>query len=148
MTRDNDGNTPLHIVCQYDSLLIVQYLISEVGCDLSCENKYNNTPLHYACIYDHPQIAHFLLTTGKANPLTKDNEGKSPLDYASTHGYDLLKLFQSCTQCERDFPVHTYTKLILTGYSGAGKTTISQLILLLASKPASSLGYHQVVLLM
>ena len=31
--------------------------------------------------------------------------------------------------------MHTYTKLILTGYSGAGKTTISQLILLLASKP-------------
>ena len=31
--------------------------------------------------------------------------------------------------------MHTYTKLVLTGYSGAGKTTISQLILLLASKP-------------
>ena len=30
--------------------------------------------------------------------------------------------------------MHTYTKLILTGYSGAGKTTISQLILLLANK--------------
>ena len=44
--------------------------------------------------------------------------------------------FQSFSQCKRDFPVHTYTKLILTGYSGAGKTTISQLILLLAkTKP-------------
>ena len=30
--------------------------------------------------------------------------------------------------------MHTYTKLILTGYSGAGKTTISQLILLLANE--------------
>ena len=30
--------------------------------------------------------------------------------------------------------MHTYTKLILTGYSGAGKTTTSQLILLLANK--------------
>ena len=30
--------------------------------------------------------------------------------------------------------MHTYTKLVLTGYSGAGKTTISQLILLLANK--------------
>ena len=134
MTRDNDGDTPFHLACRYDRLLIVQYLISEVGCDPTCENKYNNTPLHYACIYDHPQIAHFLLTTGKVNPLTKDNEGKSALDYASEHNYDLLKLFQSFTECERDFPVHTYTKLILTGYSGAGKTTISQLILLLASK--------------
>ena len=49
--------------------------------------------------------------------------------------YELLKLFKSFLQCERDFPVHTYTKLVLTGYSGAGKTTISQLIFLLASKP-------------
>ena len=30
--------------------------------------------------------------------------------------------------------MHTYTKHVLTGYSGAGKTTISQLILLLANK--------------
>ena len=134
MTRDVYGDTPLHLACQCNRLLIVQYLISEVRCDPSCESKYNNTPLHYACIYDHPQIAHFLLTTGKANPLAEDNEGKSPLDYASEHNYDLLKLFQSFPQCERDFPVHTYTKLILTGYSGVGKTTTSQLILLLASK--------------
>ena len=134
MTRDNDGNTPLHIACQYDSLLIVQYLISEVRCDPSCVNKFKNTPLHYACIYNRPQTAQFLLTTGKVDPLTKDNEGKRPLDYASEHGYDLLKQFKSFTECERDFPVHTYTKLILTGYSRSGKTTISQLILLLASK--------------
>ena len=136
IARDNDGNTPLHYACQHDSLFIVQYLISEVRCDPSCENNYNNTPLHYACKYDHPRIVLFLLSTGKVNPLAKNNEGKSPLDYASGLGkrYHLLKLFTSFPQCERDFPVHTYTKLILTGYSGAGKTTISQLILLLASK--------------
>ena len=141
MTRDIYSNTPLLYACQYDSLLIVQYLISEVHCDPSCENKYNDTPLHYACIYNHPQIAQFLLSTGKVDPLAENNKGKSPLDYASEHGksYDLLKLFQSFPQCERDFAVHTYTKLILTGYSGAGKTTISQLILLLASKPETGL---------
>ena len=135
MTRDNNGDTPFHYACEHDSPLIVQYLISEVRCDPTCESKYGYTPLHYACIYDHPQIAQFLLTTGKVNPLAKSYIGETPLHYASIHGYDLLKQFQSFTQCERDFPVHTYTKLILTGYSGAGKTTISQLILLLASKP-------------
>ena len=135
MTRDNDGDTPLHFACKYDSLLIVQYFISEVCCDPSCENRNGDTLLHYACKYNHPQIAQFLLSTGKVDPLAENKEDKSPLDYACRHGYDLLKLFQSFPQCERDFPVHTYTKLILTGYSGAGKTTISRLILLLASKP-------------
>ena len=70
------------------------------------------------------------------DPLAKNDYGETPVDIASRHrkSYDLLKLFQTFPQCKRDFPVHTYTKLILTGYSGAGKTTISQLILLLASK--------------
>ena len=70
------------------------------------------------------------------DPLAENEHGVTPVDYASRqrNRYDLLKLFQSFPQCKRDFPVHTYTKLILTGYSGAGKTTISQLIHLLASK--------------
>ena len=140
MTRYNDGDTPLHLACEYNSLLTVQYLVSEVRCDPSCENMYNETPLHYACNNGHPQIAQFLLTTGKVDLLAKNKIGKSPLDYASEHariyrrGYDLLKLFQTFTECKRDFPVHTYAKLILTGHSGAGKTTISQLIIHLANK--------------
>ena len=61
---------------------------------------------------------------------------KAPMYYAagSRKSYDLLKLFRSFPQFKRDFPVHTYTKLILTGYSGAGKTTTSQLILRLANE--------------
>ena len=69
------------------------------------------------------------------DPLAKNNNGRTPVDYASRHSnsYDLLKLFQSFPQC-KNFPVHTYTKLVLTGYSGAGKTTTSQLIQLLANE--------------
>ena len=77
----------------------------------------------------------YLLSTGRVDPLAKNNEGTTPVDEGSRHEncYDLLKLFQSFPQC-KNFPVHTYTKLILTGYSGAGKTTTSQLILLLANE--------------
>ena len=35
---------------------------------------------------------------------------------------------------QKKYPVHTYTKLVLTGYSGAGKTTTSQLIHRLANE--------------
>ena len=87
-------------------------------------------------IYDHTHIVQYLLSTGKVDPLAKNNNGRTPaVDYASKHpnSYDLLKLFQSFPQC-KNFPVHTYTKLILTGYSGAGKTTTSQLIQLLANE--------------
>ena len=82
-----------------------------------------------------PTLMQYLLSTGRVDPLAKDKYGNTPVDEAGSHEncYDLLKLFQSFPQC-KNFPVHTYTKLILTGYSGAGKTTTSQLILLLAKK--------------
>ena len=77
-----------------------------------------------------------ILFTGKVNPLAKDNYDMTPVDYANKNNncYNLLKLFQSFPQCTSNFPVHTYTKLVLTGYSGAGKTTTSRLILLLANE--------------
>ena len=144
--KDSDGCTPLHYAAINNHLEVVRYFINEQHCDPMTRDNHGDTPLHLACNvhftvhlvlhYVRPEIAQFLLSTGKVDPLAENNIGKSPLHYASEHGksYDLLKLFQSFPQCERDFPVHTYTKLILTGYSGAGKTTISQLILLLASK--------------
>ena len=134
--KDSHRHTPLHYAASNNHLEVVRYFINEQHCDPMTKDNDGNTPLHYACIYNYPQIAQFLRSTGKVDPLAKNNEGKSPIDSVSelSKRYDLLKLFQSFSQCERDFPVHTYTKLILTGYSGAGKTTISQLILLLASK--------------
>ena len=136
--KDYDGDTPLHYACGYGHLNITQYLISEKHCNPSLENEYGSTPLHIACKNGNVTIVQYLLSTGKVDPLAKNKNDKTPVDYANRHhnSYDLLKLFQSFTQCKRDFPVHTYTKLILTGYSGAGKTTISQLILLLANKPS------------
>ena len=137
-TRNNYHNTPLHLACDKGHLDITHYLISEAHCDPSCKDKFGYTPLHDACLYGHTHIVQYLLSTGRVDPMAKNNDGNTPLDYASYHDnkncYDLLKLFQSFPQCMRDFPVHTYTKLILTGYSGAGKTTTSQLIILLANE--------------
>ena len=134
MTRDNDGNTPLHYAANNNHLEVVRYFINNKHCDPMTRNNDGDTLLHHACNRSHIDIVQYLLSTGKVDPLAENNKGMSPL-VGSIHCYDLLKLFQSFTECERDFPVHTYTKLILTGYSGAGKTTISQLILLLANKP-------------
>ena len=133
MTRNNLHDTPLHFACNHDHLDITHYLISEAHCDPSCKNRYGYTPLHYACHEGYTNIVQYLLSTGRVDPLAKNNYGITPVDEASRHKncYDLLKLFP---QLKRDFPVHTYTKLILTGYSGAGKTTTCQLILLLAKK--------------
>ena len=136
MTKNCIGVTPLHYACQIGRLNIVQYLINEQHCDPMTKDQWDKTPLHYACQSGHVHIVQYLLSTGKVDPLAKNDEGKTPMYYAadSRNSYDLLKLFRSFPQFKRDFPVHTYTKLVLTGCSGAGKTTTSQLIHRLANQ--------------
>ena len=134
--KDSRGCTPLHYAASNNHLEVVRYFINEQHCDPMTRDNNGDTPFHYACNYNRAHTVQYLLTTGKVDPLAKNKYGKTPVDWASRHdnSYDLLKLFQSIPQCKRDFPVHTYTKLVLTGYSGAGKTTISQLILFLANQ--------------
>ena len=133
--ENNIGWTPLHYACRYGHLNIAQYLIREEHCNPSCENNNGYTPLHDACIFDHAHIVQYLLSTGRANPLTKNKYGVTALSFASGN-YDIIKLFEPFEECRTAFPVHTFIKLILTGDSGAGKTTITELIVCLASSTA------------
>ena len=133
--ENNYGYTPLHKACSSGHLNIAQYLIREEHCNPSCENNNGSTPLHIACIRNHAHIVQYLLSTGRVNPLTKNKFGDTALSIASNK-YDILKLFEPFEECRTAFPVHTFTKLILTGDSGAGKTTITELIVRLASSTA------------
>ena len=131
----NSGYTPLHFACDNGHLNIAQYLIREEHCNPSCEDNNGWTPLHYACNDGHAHIVQYLLSTGRVNPLTKNKLGLPALALASDR-YDIIKLFEPFEECRTAFPVHTFTKLILTGDSGAGKTTITELIVRLASSTA------------
>ena len=122
------GSTPLHNACGNGHLNVVHYLISEAHCNASCKDYSGRTPLHIATMRDHAHIVQYLLPTSGVNPLAKDKFGHTPLYYAMGR-YNIVKLFQPFIDCSRDFPVHTFTKLILTGDGGAGKTTLAQLII-------------------
>ena len=136
LARNIEGDTLLHIACRFGNTQIVQYLLSTGKVDSLARNNEGNTLLHIACHVGNTQIVQYLLSTGKVDPLARNTYNKTPLDIASKqdNSYEQLKLFQTFLKNKGDFPVHTYTKLILTGYSGAGKTTISQLILLMTTK--------------
>ena len=133
--EDNKGTTPLQNACGNGHLNIAQYLIKEEQCHPSCENRNGSTPLHTACHYNHAHIVQYLLSTGRVNPLAKNKAGRTALTF-TTGKYEILKLFEPFEECRTAFPVHTFTKLILTGDSGAGKTTITELIVRLASSTA------------
>ena len=136
MEKDNSGWTPLHFACFNGHINIAQYLIREKHCNPSCETTHGWTPLHHACCYNHAHIVQYLLSTCQVNPLTKDKFGDTALSYASGK-YDIIKLFEPFEECRTAFPVHTFTKLILTGDSGAGKTTTAKHLVHLASTASS-----------
>ena len=134
MSKNESNQTPLHYACRHGNLGVVQYLIDEQHCDPMIKDKVGWTPLHFACFYEKIHVVSYLISTGKVDPYVNNDDGMTPIHYAAYRSiYDLLKLFQYFTQAQREFPVHTYTKLILTGCSGAGKTTLSKLIFLLAN---------------
>ena len=133
--RNSWKYTPLHYASEAGHLEVVRYFINEQHCDPMTKDTLDRTALHFACMSGLTNIVQYLLSTGKVDPLAKDYKGRTPMYYAAGPGhYDLLKLFRSFPQFKRDFPVHTYTKIVLTGYSGAGKTTTSQLIHRLANE--------------
>ena len=141
--KDNSGNTPLHCACSNGHLNVVQYLISEAHCNPADKNEESFTPLHLACTGSHVNIVQYLLSTGLVNPLAEDKHGHTPL-YCATGKYDILKLFQPFTDCKRNFPVHSFTKLILVGDSGVGKTTMAQVITFLLTSSSNPASYYSV----
>ena len=134
MEKDNHGWTPLHFACENDQLNISQYLIREKHWNSSCESNDGWTPLHCACYKDNAHIIKYLFSTGRVNPLAENKSGFTALFYAS-NTYD--KLFEPFEECRTAFPVHTFAKLILTGDSGAGKTTTAEHLVHLASTASS-----------
>ena len=134
---NNDGLTPLHYACNYGHLNIVQYLIREAHCNPSCVDNNGNTPLHHACTYCHAHVVKYLLSTGRVNPLAENRSGHTAMYY--TESFEIIKLFQPFVECRTAYPVHTFTKLILTGDSGAGKTSLTELIVRLATHSSTAI---------
>ena len=135
----SDGWTPLHFASRYGHVNNIQYLINKAHCDPSCVTSDRRTPLHIACIYNQTNTVQYLLSTGRVNPLAKDKYGHTAMQYTYTYSFEIITLFEPFVECSTAYPVHTFTKLILTGDSGAGKTSLTELIVRLAARSSTAI---------
>ena len=126
------GWTLLHYASQGGHMNIIQFLIIEIGCDPSIVDQSGKTILHWASYHGHIHIVEWLLHSGKVNIMARDNHQKTCVDVAGSpttkNHYELLKLFQPFIDATMSFPLHTFSKSVLTGNSGAGKTTLAKVI--------------------
>ncbi len=72
-SQDCDGNTPLHIACSHGKSEIIHYLITEMQCCISIQNKIGESPLHKACSSSLDKESMELLLSKKHKFVTDHN---------------------------------------------------------------------------
>ena len=124
------GRIPLHNACNNGHMDIIKYLITEQDCDPTILENDGMTPLHYASYFGHTSIVQWLLQDGRVDPFSVDKFGRTPVNCAeqSNSSFELLKLFQPLLNSHKTHPIHLLTKAVLTGSSGAGKSSLAQCI--------------------
>ncbi|XP_055693525.1 tyrosine-protein kinase Shark isoform X2 [Lutzomyia longipalpis] len=90
--KNQDGQTAVHLACQYADEAILQKII-ECDANINFRDIKGNTPLHYAC-RTQPASMIKLLIDAKANIQARNNEtGCVPLHDAAEHGnLDAIKV--------------------------------------------------------
>ena len=127
---DNNGALPIHIACLCGHLSAMKYFINEQHCDPVIVDRSKRTILHIASYNGHIDIVRWLLHDGRIDIMAKDKSGNTCIEKAGQlkNSYYMLKLFQPFVASTKLFPIHTYGKTVLTGNSGAGKTTLARVI--------------------
>ena len=125
------GRTPIHHACYNGHMDIIKYLITEQDCDPAVLDNYEVTPLHYASYFGHTSVVQWFLQDGRVDLMCVDKFGRSAVNCAeqSDNSYELLKLFQPLLDSHKTHPIHLLTKAVLTGNSGAGKSSLAQCIM-------------------
>ena len=127
-------NTPIHTASLEGHLEAVSLLLNAKGVDPNVANKEKNTPLHMACSRRHYDVILLLLKTGRVDPFPVNKDGKTPLDSLTSSPVtpecsEVLQLFESLKSMIDQYPVHTYTKVIICGASKSGKSSLAKVLL-------------------
>ena len=124
-------NAPIHTACLEGHLEAVRYLMSMSSVDPNCVNKSLDTPIHMACSRGHYDVVKFLLKSGRVYPFPVNKDGKTPLELVRpqfANYKDMVQLFTSLKESLKQIPVQTYTKVILCGDCGSGKSSLAKVL--------------------
>ena len=90
-TKNNLGQTPLHLACRIGNKTIVELLVKN-GANVNAKNNPGGTPLNLACQGNNKDIVELLIDNG-ANINNKNNNGTTPLHQACENGLKDIAAF-------------------------------------------------------
>jgi len=83
-TKDEDGNTAVHLAVAHNQIRILEYLIDR-DVNIDGQNRQKRTPLHIACYKGYGEITHLLVEAG-ADLNLQDCDGNSALHFCAAFG--------------------------------------------------------------
>ena len=95
-----------------------------------------DAPLHFAARKGHTTCMEHLLSIPGIDVNIRNAKQQTPLMVATN--YDIIRLLRKYTTCYEDYPVHTFSKVILCGDTGAGKSSLAKVKWI----GPGLLGYH------
>ena len=72
--------------------------------------------------------------------MSKNNNGQAPMElvpHHNTNRFEIFKMFVPFQQCQADFPVESYSKVVVCGDTSVGKSSLAAVIMERANKPAN-----------
>ena len=125
---NKNHQTVLH--CAIKHVDVVRFLINECNCDPMATDISGQTPLHLAVSFMCLEAVEYLLFIGKCDPVAKDDKGRTPLEMAKGNKtFKIRDLFEKYSDIAISHPVDSYVNVLLLGNPGAGKSTLSQVII-------------------
>jgi ankyrin repeat protein len=82
--RDNDGNTPLHLIAEHGQLvLFVKLLEKGAKLDFNGQNLAKSSPMHLMCRHGHSEMLPLLLKQPRIDNSVRDSQGQTALHTAA-----------------------------------------------------------------
>ena len=100
VTKDANGDTPLHCACISDIIDIIDLLVKNFSEIHTIQNSEGNSPLHIACEWGSFNAAYILVTRLHCDPNVCNEDGKTPLHLACKYGrLDICKVLLEDDHC-------------------------------------------------
>ena len=108
---DNFGLRPIHIICQYGTLEMLQYIVNK-GVDLECQTNNKTRPIHYICKFGTFEMLQYIVNKG-VDLECQTKEKWRPIHYICKFGtFEMLQYIVNkgvdleCQTKEKWRPIH------------------------------------------